>query len=89
MEKRVSTLLVCFAISALAISTTSKAQNLLVDPSAEGAVTSPTGNGLNGWTFANGGTFLGFSSAFAHTGTNSDRIGGCGGFRSSVGLSND
>jgi len=73
MEKRVSILLVCFAISALAMSTTSYAQ--LIDPSAEGAVTGP--NGVGGWGLFNGAAF---SADVARTGTNSIKEFGGGGF---------
>jgi PEP-CTERM motif len=73
MEKRVSILLVCFAISALVMSTTSKGQ--LIDPSAEAGTTGP--NGVGGW-----GTFGGaaFSADVAHSGTNSIKEFGAGGF---------
>jgi len=77
MEKRVSILLVCLAISTLAISATSKA-NLLVDPGSEGMVTSPTANGVNGWTFFNGAGFL--TTGLAHSGTNVNNLSGPGGF---------
>jgi len=77
MEKRVSILLVCVAICTLAMSTTSRAQNLLVDPGSEGAVTSPSGNGVGGWTFFNGAVF---STDFAHAGTNANKLAGPGGF---------
>jgi hypothetical protein len=69
MEKRVSILLVCLAISTLAISTTSKA-NLLADPGAEQELSAPNPNptGLPGWSFFNGAQFL--TTPNAHTGTN-------------------
>jgi len=59
------------------MSTTSKAANLLVDPGSEGAVTSPTSNGIGGWSFFNG---AGFSTDFAHSGTNANKLAGPGGF---------
>jgi len=74
MEKRVSILLVCLAISALAISTTSKA-NLLVDPGAEGQVVGP--GGIGGWSLFNG---MAFSTNFAHSGSWSLNGNGPGGF---------
>ncbi len=74
MEKRVSILLVCLAISALAMSTTSRA-NLIVDPGAENATTGAGGIGC--WAFFGG---AGFSTDFAHTGTNSIKEAGPGGF---------
>src|SRR5882724_951729 len=76
MEKRVLSMLACVAIFTLAMSTTSKA-NLLVDPGSEGAVISGTGNGVGGWTFFNGGVF---STTFAHSGTNANKLAGGGGF---------
>jgi len=80
MEKRVSILLVCLAISALAISTTSKA-NLLVDPGAEQELSAPNPNptGLAGWSFFGGAAFL--TTPLAHSGTNViDEPGGGGGY---------
>ncbi len=74
--KRVSILLVCVAVCTLTMSTTSRA-NLLVDPGSEGSVTSPSGNGVGGWTFFNGGVF---STDFAHSGTNANKLAGPGGF---------
>jgi hypothetical protein len=74
MEKRVSILLVCLAISTLAISTTSKA-NLLVDPGAEGQVTGA--GGIGGWSLFNG---MAFSTNFAHSGSWSFNGNGPGGF---------
>jgi hypothetical protein len=56
------------------MSTTSKA-NLLVDPGAEGAVTGP--GGVGGWSLFNGAAF---STTFAHSGTNSIKEAGPGGF---------
>ena len=55
MEKRVLSVLACVAICTLAMSTTSYGQ--LIDPGSEGMVTSPTGNGVGGWTFFNGAAF--------------------------------
>ncbi|HXI84276.1 MAG TPA: PEP-CTERM sorting domain-containing protein [Verrucomicrobiae bacterium] len=76
MEKRVLSMLACVAIFTLAMSTTSKA-NLLVDPGSEGAVISGSGNGVGGWTFFNGGVF---STDFAHSGTNANKLAGGGGY---------
>ena len=69
MEKRVSILLVCFAISALVMSSTSRA-NLLTDPGAEQETTAPNPNptGIPGWSFFNGAQFL--TTGLAHSGTN-------------------
>ena len=74
MEKRVLSMLACVAICTLAMSTTSKA-NLLVDPGTEGAVTGP--GGIGGWSLFNGAAF---STDFAHSGTNSIKEAGPGGF---------
>src|SRR5271154_5302880 len=69
MEKRVSILLVCFTISALVMSTTSKA-NLLTDPGAEQEISAPNPNptAIPGWAFFSGMQFL--TTANAHSGTN-------------------
>ena len=69
MEKRVSILLVCFAISALVMSTTSRA-NLLTDPGAEQEISAgnPNPTGIPGWSFFGGAQFL--TTPFAHSGTN-------------------
>src|SRR5882724_2240445 len=74
MEKRVLSMLACVAICTLAMSTTSKA-NLIVDPGAENATTGA--GGVGGWAFFNG---AGFSTDFAHAGTNSIKEAGPGGF---------
>jgi PEP-CTERM motif len=77
MEKRVTILLTCIATGALALATTSNANNLLIDPGAEAQTTSGSNNGIGGWSFFNGGAF---SSTFAHSGTNSIDLSGPGGF---------
>jgi len=76
MEKRVSILLACLAISALAISTASYGQTInLIDPGFEGAVTGA--GGVGGWGTFGGATF---SSDVAHSGTNSMKEFGAGGY---------
>jgi hypothetical protein len=81
MEKRGKLIqcLVCIAVFALATTTTSMA-NLLTDPGAENATTAPNPNptSIPGWSFFNGAAF---SSAFAHSGTNSLGDVGGGGFQ--------
>jgi hypothetical protein len=70
MEKRVLSTLACIAIFTLAMSTTSNAANILVDPGAEQGISTanpPTGYG-QGWAFFNG---AGFSTAFSLSGTQS------------------
>jgi hypothetical protein len=75
MEKRVLSVLACVAICTLAMSTTSYGQ--LIDPGSEGMVTSPTGNGVGGWTFFNGAAF---ETGVANSGTNANVLAGPGGY---------
>jgi hypothetical protein len=80
MEKRVSILLVCVAICALAMPTTSRA-NLLADPGAEQELSAPNPNptGSAGWSFFNGTQFL--TTGVALGGTNViDTPAGGGGY---------
>jgi len=79
MEKRVKVILslACIGIFMLTTATMSRAQNLLVDPGAEGQVVSGSGNGEGGWTLFNGAAF---STDFAHSGSWSIKDAGPGGF---------
>jgi hypothetical protein len=79
MEKRVKAIvcLACTGIFMLTTATMSRAVNYLVDPGAEGAVVSGSGNGEGGWSLFNGAAF---STNFAHSGTNSIKEVGPGGF---------
>jgi hypothetical protein len=84
MEKRVKILsgIACVAAFTLAMSTTSRAQNvLLADPGAEQELSAPNPNPLGqaGWAFFGGATFL--TTPFAHGGTNVvETPGGAGGY---------
>jgi hypothetical protein len=83
MEKRVKVLtsLACAVAFALAMSTTSRAQNLLTDPGAENEISAPNPNptGIPGWAFFGGSGFL--TTPVAHSGTNVvDMPGGTGGY---------
>jgi len=83
MEKRVKILfsLACVGAFTLAMSTTSRAQNLLADPGAEQELTAPNPNpnGLAGWSFFNGTQFL--TTGVALGGTNViDTPAGGGGY---------
>jgi hypothetical protein len=72
MEKRAKVMLslVCATAFTLAMSTTSKAQNLLADPGMEQELTAPNPNpnGLAGWANFGGTSFL--TTGLAHSGTN-------------------
>lgn len=72
MEKRAKVMLclVCATAFTLAISTTSRAQNLLADPGAEQELTAPNPNptGVAGWANFGGTAFL--TTPNAHSGTN-------------------
>jgi len=72
MEKRVKVMLclVCAAAFTLAMSTTSRAQNLLADPGFEQELTAPNPNpnGVAGWGNFGGTSFL--TTPLAHGGTN-------------------
>src|ERR1043166_4797191 len=81
MEKRVRTILysVCIGMLIMSMASTTTA-NVLTDPGAENATSAPNPNptSLPGWSFFNGAAF---SSAFAHSGTNSLGDVGGGGFQ--------
>ena len=81
MEKRgkIILCLACTALFTLGITTTTTA-NMLTDPGAENATSAPNPNptSLPGWSFFNGASF---STAFAHSGTNSLGDVGGGGFQ--------
>jgi hypothetical protein len=66
--KRPKSLLIAsvVAVASVTMTSTGKAQNLLLDPGFEAKLTSPTNNGVGGWSPFGGASF---SNTFSHTGT--------------------